>query len=696
MFRPAPASIAASGDNRVATHTTAGGSSRSFVDVAVDCARSVLRSRIVSTPNDRQGVAFFATTNARGTADDADAGAGARENVWVEQRMNVPSARRIQDLADLVGADGNRRLRDKIGVVGGEENDDGGDGGNRTRDGASSYYDALFRAHHVAREMLNDHAPGAKLRKRLLLFTNRDAPLNATGPEGVEDGRELISAWREFRDVHRIDVTLYSLPSRREASGDTAGVGVETSYRDFDPAFFYDNLTARDDDEGRGVDPDGNPANAAAAAAAAATGRELVPYAGGHELVACSADRIDGLSATFRKKSRKRRRVRTASLRFGSDENDAIAVALFAPAAEAKKPKAVNVHAKDLTELHAETRHIASADGAYVSRENLTRRFVDFGGDGGRAIVTPADVADARRACDREGIHLLGFRPRSAIGRWARTSKPARLMVPEEEERRAGSTAAFTALCEAMVAKDRVALAAYARTDDRFAGVRCVALVPCVEAAGDDDDDDDANDLKIIGLHVIDLPYLDDLRHPELAHATGGVVAGPDAIAAAEAAIEANRVLEYSPLDVPNPSLSRHYRALEIQALDRAWTESDELEAGDVTKPPDAASLEAMGIKEKMMALRAAVYGTNHDAEALEDAAAGPGVKRSGGGGSGKLGSGLGQTIADIDFRALAAANDLERVTVAKLKEFCAANGLAVGGAKAALCERIKDHLLGS
>ena len=682
MFRPAPASIAASGDDRVATHTIAGGSSRSFVDVAVDCARSVLRSRIVSTPNDRQGVAFFATTNTRGTADDA--GANARENVWVEQRMNVPSARRIQDLADLVGADGNRRLRDKIGVAGGEENTDAGDGEDRTRHGVASYYDALLRAHHVAREMLNDHAPGAKVRKRLLLFTNRDAPL--AGGAG-EDGRELISAWREFRDVHRIDVTLYSLPYT--AGGD--------GYRDFDPTVFYENLTARDDDddEGQGVNADGNPAHAAAAAA----GRELVPYAGGHELVACSADRIDGLSATFQKKSRKRRRVRTASLRFGSDENDVIAVALFAPAAEAKKPKAVNVHAKDLTELHAETRHIASADGAYVSRENLTRRFVDVG-DSARAILTPADVADARRACDRESIHLLGFRPRRAIGRWARTSKPARLMVPEEESRQAGSTAAFTALCEAMVAKDRVAIAAYARTDDRFAGVRCVALVPCVEAsaAADDDDDDDADDLKIIGLHVVELPYLDDLRHPELAHATGGVVAGADAIAAAEAAIEANRVNEYSPLDVPNPSLSRHYRALEIQALDRAWTESDELEAGDVTKPPDAASLEKMGIKEKMIAFKAAVYGTNHDAEALEDAAAGPGARRSGAGagGAAKLGSGLGQTLADIDFRELTAANDLERVTVAKLKEFCAANGLAVGGAKAALCERIKGHLLGS
>jgi hypothetical protein len=38
----------------------------------------------------------------------------------------------------------------------------------------------------------------------------------------------------------------------------------------------------------------------------------------------------------------------------------------------------------------------------------------------------------------------------------------------------------------------------------------------------------------------------------------------------------------------------------------------------------------------------------------------------------------------------------LETVTVARLKEFCSANGLAVGGAKAVLCERIKDHFLGS
>ena len=515
MFRPAPASIAASGDNRVATHTTAGGSSRSFVDVAVDCARSVLRSRIVSTPNDRQGVAFFATTNARGTADDAGAGAGggARENVWVEQRMNVPSARRIQDLADLVGADGNRRLRDKIGVAGGEENTDGGDDGNRTRDGVASYYDALLRAHHVAREMLNDHAPGAKVRKRLLLFTNRDAPL--AGGRGRTDAS---SSARGVSSATCTGSTSRCTRSRTQLAKKATGIATLTqpSFTNISPRATTTTTTTKDEARTPTTETPSR-RGASSCRTPAATSSSPAPP------IASTAS-----PRRFKKIAKAPASVRTASLRFGSDENDAIAVALFAPAAEAKKPKAVNVHAKDLTELHAETRHIASADGAYVSRENLTRRFVDLGDSAGRAILTPADVADARRACDREGIHLLGFRPRGAIGRWARTSKPARLMVPEEESRQAGSTAAFTALCEAMVAKDRVAIAAYARTDDRFAGVRCVALVPCVEAAeaADDDDDDDANDLKIIGLHVVDLPYLDDVRHPELAHATGGVVAG--------------------------------------------------------------------------------------------------------------------------------------------------------------------------
>jgi hypothetical protein len=55
--------------------------------------------------------------------------------------------------------------------------------------------------------MLCDHGPGARVSKKVLLFTNRDDPL-APG----EDGRELVAQWREYRNVHGIDVVLLPLP----------------------------------------------------------------------------------------------------------------------------------------------------------------------------------------------------------------------------------------------------------------------------------------------------------------------------------------------------------------------------------------------------------------------------------------------------------------------------------------------------
>ena len=125
-----------------------------------------------------------------------------------------------------------------------------------------------------------------------------------------------------------------------------------------------------------------------------------MPYAGGTS----SSPAPPIASTASRDVSKKIAKAPWRADRFASiriDENDAIAVALFAPAAEAKKPKAVNVHAKDLTELHAETRHIASAAG-HVSRENLTRRFVDLGdsADGRysprRTSPTPGGRAIAR------------------------------------------------------------------------------------------------------------------------------------------------------------------------------------------------------------------------------------------------------------------------------------------------------------
>ena len=189
MLESAPAPVAASIPG-------AAPRSRTYLDVAVECAHGMLRSRIVSAPGDKQGVLFFHTRESRGL-DDSPGSLSVREGVYVDQRMSIPSARRIQHLADLVGPEGNARFRAQVGCGPAPDPDDG-------------YYDALLKAHHVAREMLNDHPPGARVAKRALLFTNRDDPRRPG-----EDGRELVSQWREFRDVHRVDVRLFTLPRTR-------------------------------------------------------------------------------------------------------------------------------------------------------------------------------------------------------------------------------------------------------------------------------------------------------------------------------------------------------------------------------------------------------------------------------------------------------------------------------------------------
>ena len=686
MLESAPAPVAASIPG-------AAPRSRTYLDVAVECAHGMLRSRIVSAPGDKQGVLFFHTRESRGL-DDAPGGLSVREGVYVDQRMSIPSARRIQHLADLVGPEGNARFRAKVGCGPAPDPDDG-------------YYDALLKAHHVAREMLNDHPPGARVAKRALLFTNRDDPRRPG-----EDGRELVSQWREFRDVHRVDVRLFTLPRTR--AGDdfrsarrddiTARVlGVRALGRDdadaedadavrvreFDPSVFYRHLVEVDDDDAnddmsREKEKSSHDADVRSADVRSA-------YVHGHEVVACSADRVERLTLDFRKSSRRRRGSRATTLRFGVGARDAIAVRVHAPLAEARRPTPVALHSRDLSEVYADTVFVSNAVGEYVAAEHLTRRCVEYGGS--RVVLTRAEIAEAKRACGSEGAHVLGFRPRDVIlRRWAQTARPARFMTPADEATQPGATAAFAALVRAMATRRVVAVVLFARVGERDAGARCAALVPA-----------ETEDGAHHGLHVVYLPFADDVRYPERAHdaqrihtrredddAEGSLGATEAQIRAAEQAVDALAVHSYDPSDISNPTLARHHRALESQALNRAWTADDDV-AGDATEPPGEDELAALGAREPVEAFKTAAYGANHDEEvAAAMAAAGArGTKR-------KAAAGGGLSDDVVDYKALAEAGELDRVVAARLKEYCKANGLPTTGVKATLVERVAAHATGA
>ena len=258
------------------------------------------------------------------------------------------------------------------------------------------------------------------------------------------------------------------------------------------------------------------------------------------------------------------------------------------------------MHARDLTEVHSDAVFVSKFAGEFVSREHLTRRFVDVGD--ARVALTPAELAGAKRSCGVEGVHVLGFRPRASMIselRWAQTSRPARLARPADEKTQPGACAAFAALLEAMVAKDRVAIAIVSRgaADDANAQARCVALAPAEEAdfargafaairereqrereaSGAEASGSRGSGARYVGLHVIHLPFLDDVRRPELAHATAPRVSATEAqVRAAEDLAEALAMHAYDPADISNPTLARHYRALETTALDLEWDASDD------------------------------------------------------------------------------------------------------------------------
>ena len=568
------------------------------------------------------------------------------------------------------------------------------------------YYDASSRAPRRARDAQRP-PPGARVAKRALLFTNRDDPLRPG-----EDGRELVSQWREFRDVHRVDVRLFTLPRAAPPRGDgddrhdrddervgrdgitarVLGLGREdrpVRTREFDPSVFYHHLVDRDDDDEEDAARD------------AAVGRDRPEpsnepsgsaYTGGHELVACSADRVERLTLDFRRSSRRRRGSRATTLRFGAGDRDAVAVRLHAPLAEARRPKPVALHSRDLSEVYADTVFVSAAVGEYVAPEHLTRKCVEYGGS--RVVLTRAEIAEAKRACGVEGAHVLGFRPRDdVLRRWAQTARPARFMTRRTSRRNRGA-AAFAALVDAMARRRVVAVVAFARVGERDAGVRCAALVPS-----------ETEDGQVNGLHVVYLPFADDVRHPERAHdrrrppararredeVVGSRGATEAQIRAAEEAVDALAVHSYDPSDISNPTLARHYRALESQALNRAWTAGRRRDRRDGTAGED--ELAALGAREPAEAFKAAAYGANHDEEVAAATAAGAagarGTKRKT-----ALGGGLGEDA--VDYRALAQAGDLDRVVAARLKEYCKANGLPTTGVKATLVERVAAHALGA
>uniref|UniRef100_A0A5B7BKN8 ATP-dependent DNA helicase 2 subunit KU70 n=1 Tax=Davidia involucrata TaxID=16924 RepID=A0A5B7BKN8_DAVIN len=271
---------------------------------------------------------------------------------------------------------------------------------------------------------------------------------------------------------------------------------------------------------------------------------------------------------------------------------------------------------------------------------------------------------------------LLGFKPLSCLKDY-HNLRPSTFVFPSDEEV-TGSTCIFIALHRSMLRLKRFAVAFYGSSTHPQL-VALVAQEEIVNASGQ---------VEPPGMHMIYLPYSDDIRHIEELHADINAVtprATDDQIKKATALMRRIDLKDFSVCQFANPALQRHYAVLQALALD----EDEMPEIKDETVP-DEEGMARPGVVNALEEFKLSVYGENYDegddfqangkvseASRKRKAIAENAVKES----------------VNYDWPDLADNGKLKDLTVVELKYYLTAHNLPVAGKKEALINRILTHM---
>ncbi|KAL8201254.1 hypothetical protein R6Q57_012593 [Mikania cordata] len=277
-------------------------------------------------------------------------------------------------------------------------------------------------------------------------------------------------------------------------------------------------------------------------------------------------------------------------------------------------------------------------------------------------------------------LRLLGFKPLSCLKDY-HNLKPPLFVCPSDEEVM-GSTCTFIALHRSMIRLKRFAVAFYG-ISSRPQLVGLIAQEEIIDSGGQ---------IEPPGMHMIYLPYSDDIRPIEEArknldstlHADAGGVplATDDQIQKAAALVKRVDLKDFSICQFSNPALQSHYALLQAMALD----EDEMPEILDETLP-DEEGMARQGIAKALEEFKICVYGENYDEKDEKTGHEKAGKKRK------QLTEEAVNKCAYYDWGKLADDGKLKDLTVQELKYYLTANKLTVAGKKEALISRILTHM---
>ncbi|EPS73529.1 hypothetical protein M569_01226 [Genlisea aurea] len=298
--------------------------------------------------------------------------------------------------------------------------------------------------------------------------------------------------------------------------------------------------------------------------------------------------------------------------------------------------------------------------------EEPTRRFQIYKDQ--RIILSVDELSEMKRVRSRK-LRLLGFKPMDCLKDY-HNLRPSTFVYPSDEKMM-GSSRAFIALHRSMLRLQRFAVAFYrTSTHPQF-----VALVAQGEIVND------GGQVEPPGMHIIYLPYSDDIRPIEEHLFQPNTVvprATEDQIKCASSAVKRIDLKEFSVFQFPNPGLQNHFAVLQALALGE-----DKLPVVKDETLPDEAGLARPGVVKAVEEFKASVYGSEFEEE--EEEAADKTVKKRKGH--------IDDRYGEYDWPALAESGELKGLRVPELKCYLINNGLPVSGKKDALIARILNHM---
>ena len=318
------------------------------------------------------------------------------------------------------------------------------------------------------------------------------------------------------------------------------------------------------------------------------------------------------------------------------------------------------------------------------------RKAYGFGGE--QVVFTPEEIKELRNFGEPV-IRLIGFKPQSMLPMWANI-KQSTFLYPSEEHF-VGSTRVFSALHQKLVKSNLMALTWFIAR--RNAAPVVAALIP-TWTGPDDDSKPNIAGVSMTGcpqgLHLIPLPFADDIRQNPPMPQGENPLRAPDSLVNRMRDVVRQLSLPkgiYDPSKYPNPALQWHYRILQALALEEDLPE----QAEDKTKPKYRQIDKRVGNEVTEWGVELENTYRKHLAE---NPHSGMSVlkKRSANGDSTssapskRVKTEAGEVISEEEMRKLWEKQQVGKLTVQQLKDWCGVKSIPVGGKKADLVEKIE------